>query len=429
MSKQILKALPELVEVKVITEETALQIRKYYSDHPDQPTNRLFLVFGILGSLLVGMGIVLILAHNWDEFPKAVKLFIGLFPLLASQAVCGYLFFSGSNNRTSKEVAACFLVFSIAISISIVSQVYNIEGNLGDFILYWMVLTLPVVYLMRASFVSLLFICGTTWYGCETSYFNYPHDVAIYYWILLALIIPFYYTEYLRTHRKNNFFYFHSWLLALSLTICLATFAQHNEEIILIAYMSMFSAFIMISDLRQFDTGRVISNAFLVIGSLGVIGLMLSLSFSFFWDSIDNFRDENFALSLEFIVSIVVSLAAAALLLITLRTSKLSEVNNKSSAFIFFIILFIVGISMPALAQILTNFVILLFAVTTILSGARKNHLGILNYGLLIITALIICRFFDTDFSFVIRGLLFIAVGAGFFAANFYLIRKRKTQS
>ncbi|MEO8474858.1 MAG: hypothetical protein ABI477_21835, partial [Chryseolinea sp.] len=126
---------------------------------------------------------------------------------------------------------------------------------------------------------------------------------------------------------------------------------------------------------------------------------------------------------------IVVSLAAAALLLITLRTSKLSEVNNKSSAFIFFIILFIVGISMPALAQVLTNFVILLFAVTTILSGARKNHLGILNYGLLIITALIICRFFDTDFSFVIRGLLFIAVGAGFFAANFYLIRKRKTQS
>ena len=44
----------------------------------------------------------------------------------------------------------------------------------------------------------------------------------------------------------------------------------------------------------------------------------------------------------------------------------------------------------------------------------------------IILTALIVCRFFDTDFSFVVRGLLFIAVGAGFFVANIYMIRKRK---
>jgi hypothetical protein len=48
---------------------------------------------------------------------------------------------------------------------------------------------------------------------------------------------------------------------------------------------------------------------------------------------------------------------------------------------------------------------------------------------LLIITALIACRFFDTDFSFVVRGLVFIGVGVGFFATNYYMIKKRKKQA
>jgi len=41
---------------------------------------------------------------------------------------------------------------------------------------------------------------------------------------------------------------------------------------------------------------------------------------------------------------------------------------------------------------------------------------------------LIICRFFDTNLSFVLRGLLFVLVGLGFFAMNYWMIRKRKQQ-
>ncbi len=102
------------------------------------------------------------------------------------------------------------------------------------------------------------------------------------------------------------------------------------------------------------------------------------------------------------------------------------SINSKSYAFIVFIILFFIGLNSPGLSQILINLLILLVAVHTIRDGAQRNHLGILNYGLLIITALITCRFFDTDFSFVVRGLLFIIIGIGFFAANYYMIQKRK---
>jgi hypothetical protein len=62
----------------------------------------------------------------------------------------------------------------------------------------------------------------------------------------------------------------------------------------------------------------------------------------------------------------------------------------------------------------------------TIREGIRYDHLVILNYGLITVTALITCRFFDTDLNFVFRGLLFIFIGAGFFAANYFMLQKRK---
>ena len=50
----------------------------------------------------------------------------------------------------------------------------------------------------------------------------------------------------------------------------------------------------------------------------------------------------------------------------------------------------------------------------------RQNWVTPGNYGLIIITALVICRFFDTDLSFVLRGLLFISVGE--FKKDFFIV-------
>jgi hypothetical protein len=342
------------------------------------------------------------------------------------QAITGYVIFRKPNARPWREGAGAFLFFAIAISISIVSQVYNIEGDLASFLLTWMCLALPVAYVLRSSVTSMLFIIGITWYACEAGYFEYPTHNATAYWILLALIIPFYYLEFLKPNLKNNFFYFHSWLLALSITTTLGLFADASGEIIMIAYMSLFSTYILISQLKSFRTNRVLTNAYLIIGSLGVILLLLALSFDWYWEELNNKSPESIITQPEFIVSTALTLCAGGLLYINLLNNEWNEINSKSYAFIVFIILFFIGLSSPVLSQILVNLVILILAIHTIRDGAHRNHLGILNYGLLIITALIACRFFDTDFSFVVRGLLFIAVGVGFFATNYYMIQKRK---
>ncbi|MBL0743234.1 DUF2157 domain-containing protein [Chryseolinea lacunae] len=426
MSKNILNDLPELLRANVIDEETAKRITAYYDAKPNASSNRLFVVFGILGALLISMGLVLIVAHNWDDLPKAAKLFIGLLPMLIGQGVCGYLVVKDIPSRAWREGCGAYLCFTIALSIAVVGQVYNLEGNFPRFLMVWMLLTLPAVYVLRSSMAAMLYVCGVTWYACELGYFHYPSMPPWKYWPMLALVLPFCYTEFIMKGFKNNFYYFISWLVVLSVTFCIGAFENHHEDLVIGMYMSLFSVFVLLSELKAFETHRVLTNPLLLVGSLGIMCLLLLLSFDWYWDELDRFTEQDNLASMEFYFTAILSALAVILMVFVFRAKSIASINLKGFAFLIFIALYIMGINAPGSAQLLVNLVILIFAVYTIRSGAKQNHLGILNYGLLIITALILCRFFDTDFSFILRGLLFIAVGIGFFAANYYMIKKRK---
>jgi hypothetical protein len=55
-------------------------------------------------------------------------------------------------------------------------------------------------------------------------------------------------------------------------------------------------------------------------------------------------------------------------------------------------------------------------------------ELGTANRGLFAVAAFLIARFFDTDISFLVRGLVFVALGAGCFVVNVWLMRRGPRQ-
>lgn len=426
MSKPILKDLPELVAANVITEETAQRIRNFYQRKEDHAPNRLVIVFGILGALLVGLGIILIIAHNWDSLGKVPKLGIAFLPLLIGQAICAFVLLRKAESTAWREGAATFLFLAIAASISIVSQVYNIEGTLYGFLFLWMVVALPIIYILRSSLASLLYIIGITWYACDLSYFHYPNTTAWWYWGLLALMLPHYYSLY-KNRVYSNFFVFHSWFIALSVTIVLGMFGETLRELTLAVYINVFCIFILIGQIEKIRERRLIANGFLVAGSLGVISLLLFMSFEWFWEEI--LDDSIYRADLLHAYPYWVTFAIAVILLIVSGMKQsFASLNAKSYGFVVVLIFLLVSYQLPLLARVLDNILLFAFGVFTIRDGARQNKLSLLNYGLLILTALIICRFFDLDMSFVARGLLFVLVGAGFFVANIWMVKKRKQQ-
>ena len=422
MSKHIINALPELVVQQLLSNEAAQNIKAYYKNKEEQQPQRINIVFGIIGSVLVGLGIILIVAHNWDNLSRPLRVMFSFLPLIIGQFFCGYSLLKKQGNRTWKESSAVFLFFAVGASIALVAQVYNIPGNLSSFLFTWLLLCFPLIYIMPSSMASLLFIAGVTAYGVEDGY-GYQSANSYHYWWLILLAIP-HYLQLIIKQPDGNFTFFHHWFLPLSFTICLGTLAGSAQEYMFIAYMSMFGVFYLLGTSNWFSFKRVISNGYLVIGSLGTMGILLALSFKWFWEEIAR---EQTVISLAEWAGIIVPTAIAIFLLYkNLVNSGKQDINPMVFIFAGFIVIFLIGLSAPLIGAILMNLLVLAAAVFIMQRGHSFNHLGILNYGLLIIAALVVCRFFDTNISFVLRGLMFVAVGAGFFFANSRLIKKRQ---
>lgn len=423
----ILKDLPELIQAEVITQETADKIQDYYKNKSAPTTNRLFIVFGILGAILVGLGIILVIAHNWDELSRSTKTFFAFLPLLIGQVLCGFTLIKKQDSMAWRESGAAFLFFSVGASISLVSQIYNIPGNLSSFLFTWMLLGLPLMYVMKSSVSSLLYLIGITYYAAETSYWSYPSQESYVYWLLLLMALPYYYFLYTKK-PKSNFMIFHNWIIPLSVVISLGTVAKETEELMFIAYFSLFGLLYLVGNLEAFTRQKAKNNGYKMLGSLGTIVLLLILSFDWFWEDLrrEDFLFNQIIKAPEFFAATSISLLAGGLFYVQHKNKALSNIKPLAPIFILFIVTFILGLS-SSIAVVLINLYLFALGILTIRDGARQDHLGILNYGLLVITALVICRFFDTDLSFVIRGIMFVSVGAGFFIANYWMLKKRRT--
>jgi len=75
------------------------------------------------------------------------------------------------------------------------------------------------------------------------------------------------------------------------------------------------------------------------------------------------------------------------------------------------------------MGMILFNVYLAVLGVGTLVTGLRGRRLGVVNAGMFVLAALILCRFFDSDLGFLLRGVAFILIGVGFLATNLVLLR------
>ena len=422
----IRRDLAELVTAGVISNEDAGKIEDYYRQRKKPSDGRMMMVFGVLGSILVGLGIILIIAHNWDDFSKVTKTIFAFLPLFIGQGLCLYVLMNKPEAAVLRESGSAFLLFAIGASIALVSQIYNIPGNFTEFLETWMLLCIPVIYIMQSSVASMLYIVGITYYACDAGYWSYPTTQPYFYWVLLLLILPYYYRLY-QIKRSSNFFKIHNLLIPLSVLIVLGTLADKHEELLFVAYMSLFGLFYILGNSPAYSDYKLRENGYRLFGSLGTIVLLIVLTFDWPWAHIrnENYQTANVLASPEMIGIVVLTVAAVVVLVVNSRKRKPADFNPFEWIFAAFIIIFLMGLNSP-IAVVLVNLMVLAIGILTVRKGAMLDHLGILNYGLLIIAVLVTCRFFDSDLNFIIRGILFLIVGIAFFLSNVWMLKKRR---
>lgn len=421
--------IEELLKANVISPEIADAISNYYKQKEISSPNKLVLVFGILGALLVGLGVILIIAHNWDDLARGVKTFLAFIPLVLGQVATGYSIFRKKESTSWREASACFLILAIGACISLISQIYNIEGDLGDFLLTWSLLVLPIVYIARSHIASLLYVFLITYFLFDGNSWTHGRQFNFIYWLLFLAIVPHVFFLF-KNRKETNFINFHSFLIPFSLSFGVGSLAGEFPHLLNITFIALFSCFYGLGYIYKSSQQGHLSNGFILYGSMATMVTLFIASFQDFWRTMREviwsasiFQTETFYFALLFFVSAIL---VYYYYFNDRRSQWRDNLQPIMPVFIVYSFIFIIGQFFPQLAQILINILILSIGVLTIRQGANMNHLGVLNYGLIIITILVACRFFDTDISFVWRGLIFVSLGLGFFATNFWMIKKRR---
>ena len=164
-SRWMLGELPTLLENGVIDGATAERLRRHYETGAGKSRNWALTVFGILGGTLVGLGIILLLAHNWADLSRAARTALAFAPLVAAQLLALWVFRAGKESAAWREGLGLFWTLAVGAAIALVAQTYHIPGDAGRFALTWMLLALPIVYLLNATGPALVYLAGLTFWA------------------------------------------------------------------------------------------------------------------------------------------------------------------------------------------------------------------------------------------------------------------------
>ncbi|HEY8834259.1 MAG TPA: DUF2157 domain-containing protein [Chthoniobacterales bacterium] len=431
----LLAELPELVASGVPSTENAEALRQHYAaEVPTEPRRIGFVLSAILGSLLVGAGVILLVAHNWDFLSRPVRCALAFAPLVLSQALALFVLLRRNASAPWRETAAILDVAAIGTAIALISQTYQIQGDSARFILVWMLLALPVVYLFRTSVgLSIYFVGATIWVLSSkgNAFLNArPNDLWV--WMLLALGVPAFIAR-LRENRNG-----YGTLLCLTALAVAAAFSlgQTDEIGAQSFWRGSFAGFwtvvYLIGAVPFKDWRATRPHPFVAAGWIGILSLAIALSFretwrSRQWQNAVDLLPRHYPDLLAAGIQIAWVLAALLFAAYALWRDR-SRVNLAPAAFApVAVIAWAIAkrTGDPLIPSLLLNLFMLLLGTFTLLRGIRAGRVYEANLGMLVIAILAIARFFDSDLEFVVRGVAFIAIGLGFLVTNLVVFKRR----
>jgi uncharacterized membrane protein len=426
--------VPTLVAEGVLPAEAAEKIRRRYGELPAGGGRQwAILIFGVLGAALIGAGAILLVAHNWDDLSRDVRTALAFAPLVMAIALGGWVLARRRASAPWCEGVATYWVLTIGATISLVAQIYQIHGDTARFFLTWILLGLPIVYLLQSSVAACLYFIGaTTWAGCAAHW--YAPGTALWYWGLLALALP-YLARMWCGDREPWRAGLTGWILAICLCIGTAFSLEGMMNGAWIGAYTGLLALMYLAGARRFgDASTAWQRPWQSVGALGLGVVALLLTYDWPWKEIHyhHWREAWTSGSALIMGNTLAALLPIAAICAAAREAREAQWGKLDSLMVGLapicgVIGYVLAATreLHALPQALFNVYLFALGLSALVTGIRGNKLGRVNAGLLALSALLIARFFDSDLSFLARGVAFILVGAGFLATNVVMLRRK----
>ena len=396
---RFLASLPAEVEhwqdSGLISGEQAQTILDSY-DFPEAaeaPRNRLVTVLLVMGAVLVGLGVILFVAANWQEIPSAVKLAMMFIGIPVIYAIGFILRYRMDHQRVGTAVilvgAICY-----GAAIHLVAQTYHIPVNHPNLVLYWFLGVLPLAYLVRSQPVMVLaLVTGLAAVGFRGQ--EWLHDLDEY--LILSIAMPLY--------------------LVLGLAI-----------------------FVLGSLQEKFLSTRAFTPTFQLVGLVSVFGILYFWGFGDLWDWGSRSRDYPasvfFLVTLEYWIiaaATVAALAAAwAWIYFNARQQEQSfhRLLTKAVPSLLLLLFAALLVFLPWEARIVyplaSNLLYGCGVVGLAFLGYRRNREALINLSIGFFSIWIFTRYFEYGFDLLDRSVVFIVAGIILLVGGFLLERGRR---
>ena len=431
------KELPSWVNEKIVTQESAqLLLARYASDLSTKRSSGM--AFSVLGFILVGLGIVSILAYNWDVLGHMERTFLAFGLLGAAQLFSFWVKRYKNNEQALREGSGVLWFLMMGSSLAIIGQTYHLGGTFFDFAALWLLLTFTIPWLISSRATAFLQI--VLWTGVWLSFRDdgsllgdIQVDSFIRAWMLMgiALVLGGYYVWQLQKAKESNATLMLSWAVCLCLLVVvmvelfIQTRSMSHMRDVVNGLALLCGLYFCVGKLYVHHGERAWQKPFEYLGTWGAWLLLVSHL---------SFRSEPLPLAQDFLAMpltwgfIIFWIGFIALLVLFAQKSKTipAETLVLATPFIFLVQGFLNKETMPSplTSLLFINVSFLLGASWMLYCGAKEGKIGLINQGMVLIALAIWIHFMDANFDLVAKGVAFIVTGTLFLAINAF-VRKR----
>jgi uncharacterized membrane protein len=429
MSKQsrwLSSELDRWTAEKIISAEQAARIRALYPEPVAGLSWGLIVFFG-LGAVIGGLGIVLLLAYNWDDIPKFGKLAL-IFALTAAAHAGGLrLRARGGWLAQLGEAISLLGTMMFGAGIWLVAQIYHIDEHFPNGFLIWAIGALAMAWALESIAQAVLAtVLFAIWGGTEALRFHSPAGmsalaivigIAPLFWrrrsaLLLATIIAALYWLMLinAAHWSGTAGVFGNAFALAVLLIALAKLigGEFGHRCRGVLEFFGWSGFILCAYILSFDGA--------VRGALHWI-----------------YRPDGGVAALVY-RWLLFLLAAAAWGWLATRARQGERAVPREEWLCPIALLYAQGLGLFERAEagfvaVVFNLVCLALAAAWMVRGCREGRLRPTVVGSLLLSAVLLARYFDLFDSLALRGVAFLILGGVLFAEGFYYRKLRRAEA
>jgi uncharacterized membrane protein len=412
----------------LISEDQAQTLLKRY---PEPAASNLGLIlFAGFGALIIGLGIILLLAYNWQAIPRGIKLAIILGSIAAAHGTGLTLI---QKQRPALGEAICLLgTMLFGAGIWLIAQVYHIDEHYPNGLLIWSLGAMALAWTLPSlSHATLAAVLVTTWCGMEAFDFHRPMHAGP---LLLAGWIGL-----LALKQKSRFLLSISipalFLSTLFVLVGTPGYSHAHGGLIISGLLNFGIALVALSYL--FPRFRFFESATPILGFYGrliALGILYLLTFPHVADDLlrSSWATAALPIKLYYIVFLALSIALWLRIATDVRIRFSERPPFDQWIYPFTAVVVALYAFLPTadwdgwVVAIPFNLALLALIIALMTRGCRQGLLGSTVAGALLLLLLTFSRYFDLFGSLLVRGLLFILIGVAIFIQGLVYHRAKR---